>query len=329
MKKVISRRIEKTKPKISYPVLNLGEFYEKRNKILIVRDCGGLGDIFMHRMMFEDFQSLMPLAEIHFACPKVYHDALIDHPFLAKILDSRSVDSSKYIIRYNTSTICGRYESSIAPRSDLHRSDIWAKQCGINLKNHNMYLSLTDEEKQWGKNRIEKERTHPGPTVCISPISSTRNKDMSPEQLDGVIRGLKERGCNVVGLHNVPIKTFTQNNVPCINKVRIREWMAVIYAADYIISVDTATFHCAGGFEKPLVGMFTWADGLVYGKYFDFCLVQRHRAIDPTWTCGPCYNWHACPKTKDHLKPCVTEITSQMILEQVDKMFEKWPNIGR
>jgi hypothetical protein len=76
---------------------------------------------------------------------------------------------------------------------------------------------------------------------------------------------------------------------------------------------------------KPLVGVFTFADGTVYGRYFDFVLVQKHRNNDPEWTCGPCYNWGACPKTKSNPKPCLTEITVEMLLEGVDKMLEKWP----
>ena len=78
--------------------------------------------------------------------------------------------------------------------------------------------------------------------------------------------------------------------------------------------------------RKPLVGIFTFADGKVYGKHFDFFLVQRHRDDDPTWTCGPCYNWGMCPKTKRSPKPCLTELTADMMLEKADAMLEKWPN---
>jgi hypothetical protein len=85
----------------------------------------------------------------------------------------------------------------------------------------------------------------------------------------------------------------------------------------------------AGELKKPLVGVFTFADGKVYGRYYDFVLVQKHRD-NGDWDCGPCYNWGNCTKTEKVPKPCLTEITAEMIIEGVDKMFDKWPlsNIG-
>ena len=41
-------------------VLSLKDFNDKKNKILILRETGGLGDILMHWQMFEDFKSDMP-----------------------------------------------------------------------------------------------------------------------------------------------------------------------------------------------------------------------------------------------------------------------------
>jgi len=140
-----------------------------------------------------------------------------------------------------------------------------------------------------------------------------------------VIKGLHDRKCFAFGLHSSPIYPMLKKDVPVIHGVGMRQWLSVINQADYVVSVDTAVFHAAGGMKKPLVGIFTFADGKVYGKYFDFFLVQRHRDEDPTWTCGPCYNWGACPKTQQNPKPCLTEITAEMILERVDRMLEKWP----
>ena len=88
--------------------LSLRDFYHKRQKILILRSCGGLGDILMHRMIFEDLKNTVPDAEIHFACPWMYHDVVKDHPFIDKIIDSETVDITVFIITYNTSTGCGR-----------------------------------------------------------------------------------------------------------------------------------------------------------------------------------------------------------------------------
>lgn len=53
-KSPIRNRIEYKRPEQIRPTIGLRDFYNKRNKILVQRSCGGLGDIPMHRMMFED-----------------------------------------------------------------------------------------------------------------------------------------------------------------------------------------------------------------------------------------------------------------------------------
>lgn len=327
-RKIISANVQQYRPEKLTRTLSLQDFAERRNKILIIRSVGGLGDILMHRMIFEDFKRIMPDAEIHFCCPKYYHDALIDHPFIDKLLDSNNFEKNEYIVSYNTSTVCGRTEMKHAPFSGPHRSDIWANHCGLTLTSHNMHINLSKEEKEEGKRLIEKNRDRPGKTVAICPVSAMINKNLLDHQLLGLVEGLRNRGLSPFCLNNNHINVCYKNEIPLILENKIRYWMAVLNQADYVVSVDTASFHCAGGMKKPLVGIFTFADGEVYGKYFDFFLVQKHRNNDENWTCGPCYNWGCCPKTDKIPKPCLTEITTEMILAAVDNMLKKWPDVN-
>jgi ADP-heptose:LPS heptosyltransferase len=304
--------------------LNIKEFQEIKNKLLIIRNVGGLGDILMHRMLFEDFKKLCPEIEIHFACPKYYHSAVEDHPFVDKILTIEEIDRRKYLMSYNTSTICGRYEMKYAPFCDKHRSDIWAEHCGLTLTEHNMHIHLSEVEKIEGKYILEKKRDRPGKIVILSPISAMLNKNLTEEQIMGLVYNLRQKGYCVIGLHNTVIPCMLANDIPTIFDINLRQWLAVIHESDYVISVDTATFHAAGGMKKPLVGIFTFVDGITYGKYFDFFLVQKHRNLDTNWECGPCYEWGKCVKTLNTPKPCVTNITVEMILEKTEEMFKRW-----
>ena len=324
-RQLVRSRIERRRPEKIRRTLSLKDFYEKRNKILIVRGVGGLGDIMMHRMIFEDMHKLMPDVEIHFACPWQYHDAIKDHPLVKEVIDIKDIDKSRYIVSYTTTTACGRTEMKLAPLSGPHRSDIWAKHCGLELTCHDMHIRLTDEEKEDGRRLIESVRDREGPKVLVSPVSAMITKDLLDYQLLPLMEGLRDRGLYPFGLHDNPLLPLAKNDMPYIADTNLRQWLAIIDQSDYVVSVDTATFHAAGGMKKPLVGIFTFVDGKVYGKYFDFFLVQRHRDNDPTWTCGPCYNWGICPVTEDTPKPCLSEITPEMILDKVDLMLEKWP----
>jgi ADP-heptose:LPS heptosyltransferase len=149
-------------------------------------------------------------------------------------------------------------------------------------------------------------------------------KDLMDDQLVELAKELEQMGCFVYATHKEPIEILTKIGVDIVYGQKTRQWMSLVNATDYIISVDTATFHLAGGLKKPLTGIFTFADGKVYGKYYDFVLVQKHRD-DGDWDCGPCYTWYSCPKTGEFLKPCLTKLTIELIMDGIRRMFKRWP----
>ena len=158
--------------------------------------------------------------------------------------------------------------------------------------------------------------------VALAPVSKMQTKTLLPEQLKAVIEATRD--CNVFGLHTTEIKGLKELGLPTVSNISLDDWMYYIAAADYVISVDTAAFHMAGGLKKPLVGIFTFADGKAYGKYFDFILVQKHRD-NGNWDCGPCYKVGNCPKCSKGPKPCLTELKPEEISDGIRKMFQRWP----
>ena len=120
--------------------MSLRDFYNKRNNVLIIRDGGGIGDILMLRMMIEDFKILMPDVKLTVATTVNYHKILEDHPFINNIANSRDLNENDYMVSYNVTSACIRYEIKIAPYSDMHRSDIWAAHCGVKLTKHDIRI---------------------------------------------------------------------------------------------------------------------------------------------------------------------------------------------
>ena len=315
MSKVINL---KNKPK----TWSLREFNDRKNEILFYRSLGGLGDILMHRMVFEDFKKINPETKIYFACPPKYHDALIDHPYLDGVLDYQKISITDYLMWFNTSACCGRYETATAPYCDKHRSDIWAEFSGVKLTSHEMHIRMTEEELQFGRDAIKKVRNKEGPSIVICPISAMSSKNLTIQMLKDIANEPLLKDYFLFGLHAVPIEA----NIPTIHGVSTREWMSILSSVDYVISVDTAAFHFAGGIKKPLTGIFSWADGKIYGKYYPSAsIVQLHRDNYKELPCCPCYNYGSCPLTKEPVKPCLTNITHSMIMEQVNKMLINYP----
>lgn len=324
----IPPRLSGRKKDLKIHQLSLPEFDKLRNKVLIIRGTGGLGDILMHRMLFEDFKKLCSDIKITFAIPSNYFPAVIDHPFIDEVVDYRTVDPSDFLVTYVTTTACGRHENSVAPYADLHRSDIWAAHCGLRLISHEMHFRLSEEEKEFGREtlqKIEKNRK----IVLFSPISAMESKNLSLEQIHEVVEELEKKGFCVVILHTSCPENL-KNSIPVLSGLKTREFFAVIDACDAVISVDTGTFHAAGGFKKPLLGIYSWADGLVYGKWYDCVIVQKHRSYTPGWDCGPCFKWYDCPKCKTgHRKPCLTDLTAKDIITGFSKLLSRYPQLWK
>lgn len=298
-------------------VENLKQFLDKRYNVLVKRQKGGLGDIFMHRMIFEDMKKLLPRATLTFACPEQYHPAVIDHPFIDRVVDSGSADENDYGVHYNTSWICSDYELEHAPFNKKHRADIWADYCGVSLKTHNMNFVISEQEKD-DINKVLKENNINRPFVVVCPVTAMVSKNLDPHQILPVCERLKKLGFSVAFLHNRDLPEYGRT----LHFLNTRQFMALISVADMVVAADTAALHCAGGMGRPTVGVFGWADGKVYGKYYEnFFLVQKHREDDPEWQCGPCYNLNICPKCEvtKFRKPCITEINADFIWGGVDK----------
>jgi len=274
-------------------------------------------------MMFEDFKRVFPDCYLVYSCPNKFSHLAENHPFIDEYISSEEVNPSDYLCYYNITAFCNRYEMRLAPMGDKNRSDIWANHCGVLLTKHNMHLNLTDEQKNFGKKTLERLNVEGKPALLFCPNSAMLGKNLKGGQIKEVVSGLRDMGLFIYSTHSRHIDEFGEMEVPIVADISLRKWMGVVDAADYVISVDTAHFHLAGGLGKPMVGVFAWTDGKIYGKYYNFILVQKHRD-NGDWDCGPCYAWTACPKEKhDKRKPCIKEITSRMILDACEEMISK------
>ena len=311
----------------SHGKMTIRQFWAARNRILFWIPLGGLGDILMQRMLFDGARSVLPEAEIHVACVESYHDAVRDHPAVSALHPALGVDLSQYIVHYKTCvTPANRYENHHGLGCRLHRSDIWAMFCGFGLQGHSMNIRLDPSLLESCRARLRGSCRKPGmPVTILAPVSAVATKSLLPDQLEAVVEAAQET--NIFYSHKCRLPELERMGVDGLHGTGLREWMHLIASADYVVSVDTAAFHLAGGLGKPLVGIFTFANGKVYGKYYDFILVQRH-VDDGDWDCGPCYDYKSCPKTSGEIKPCLSELPAHSIAKAVRAMFERWPHGG-
>lgn len=315
------------------------EFYNKRNKVIIIRNSRGIGDILNCRMLFKEFKKIMPNMHLTFACFEDYFCLLKNHPYLDEVVSVDKVVKSDYMASYDISNCCIHYESREMGRNKKHRAEIWAEHCGINLENHDMDLPFISKEKiEDGFAALKSIRQNNKPTVFFSPIAFEKLRCLTDEQIVGTIRFLREKGLFVYSAHNTRLDKLEKHGFPVLIGKTLEDWMSYIHAADYVVTADTSTFHYAGGIKKPMTGIFTHVDGKLRGKFYDFVLVQKHRD-NGDWPCGgPCYNYLYCShpnctepvvgpnnqRSPHGMRPCLTEITVDEIKAGIEKMLQRW-----
>lgn len=308
------------------PQISLKQHQNRKNKVLIQRLTGGFGDAFMVRMLFEDLHRCYPELDFYYACPPKFLPAMDNHPFVKTICFSK-LNPYEYGIVFDITTPCCIHESKHCINNTLHRSDIWAKSLGVELKKHEMHFEVNCYEKTLVSQKIAKHNIHKLPVALIS-ISSTddnfgKSKSLTPELVYSLVQNLKMQEFFVVSIHDDKNLILSELDVLQFINITMEEWIALVDSVDLVASIDSATFHLAGGLKKPLMGIFTFVDGMIYGKYFDFVLVQKHHK-NGDWECGPCYNLFACKKCDTFPKPCLTELKNTDIKKGILACKEKW-----
>ena len=307
--------------------LSIKKFHEIRNNILFISDWGGLGDVIIHRMCFADVKKIIPEAKIHFCCLKQYFDIIIDHPMVDCLIEPDKLNKNDYLVFYQTDVkISNKYESHYGKKCNLNRSDIWALSCGYKIEDHDMYFKLDQGVISSYKNKLDNlKKNKEKPSIIFCPESAIKTKCLLPHQIDFIDDILSEYNVFLLAKN---IEKYKKYKFQSLGNTSIKDLMYYIASCDYVISVDSAPFHLAGGMRKPLLGIFTFANGKTYGKYYDFVLVQKHYE-NGNWECGPCYNYRSCSKTNSEIKPCLQEIGNDEIENGINSLFYKWPILNK
>lgn len=288
------------------------------NKILIYRRTGGLGDVVNTIPLFSEIKRLYPFLHITYAVPEIYHVIFKNNPNIDNLIDVKSINLNEYGYASDISSICGKYEMSMAPYVDKHRSDIWSELAlGLKLSNHDFDLYLKEEIK-------EKIKTKYGNSVKLGifPRSASSSKDLEDHKLIALINELKEMNYDP---YIIDFGTRLEH-IDCkiINNISIEELIYLINQLDYAISVDTGVFHICSICKIPTVGIFTWTDGKILSKYHsNIQIVQKHRDFEDGLKCCPCWNWCLCIHKQKGVANIPLECMRQISVESIINKFKK------
>ena len=312
-------------------VETIAQMNKKKHKIVVLRKWGGLGDIINTRPLFKTIKTLYPYLHITYAAPVDYHPVLEDSIYIDELINCKTVNLNEYGYKVDISSDCGKYESHRMPFVDKHRSDIWAEvSTGIKLIDHDFHFKLQDsitrECKDILKNTYQYD-TDREKKVAIFPKSASQAKDLTDEMIDELVFMVKNAGYHPVIIHNR--KTIKNKEVPFIKDITIKQLVHMVPLFDYIITVDTGSFHLCGALEIPTLGIFSWTDAKILGKYHPkFIYVQKHRDDPGGLECVPCWSWPMC-KYKQQGQPqlplkCIRDISVQEIYSKFMDLTNKY-----
>ena len=309
-------QVRKNKSEIDYK-----KFIKINKKILILRESGGYGDILNMRMIFQDLKDSYPDFEFDWALPHGYFAAAAQHPFVSKLVTHNQINYDDYLAVYNLTYSCTKYEWAKKKATDKNRADIWAEYIGAKLNKHEMFMPDYSNHKSKIIS-ILKSKGWDGNKKIISftPNSAIGSKNLLSFQVQKIKEMTRE--FFLVGHHNVPILNLSELEIPQVINLSLEESMCLISFSDYVISTDTGHLHCAGGYNIPTLGIFSYTNGQEIAKYYKKCvIVQKYDANNPEH-CGPCFNYSNCPVTNNTIKPCMQEITAEMIENGWKKVLE-------
>lgn len=315
-------RVYNLKPKESF--IGIKKYNSAKNKICVSRKCGGFGDILVARMIFEDIKNNYPEFEITFALPPIFHQVASNHQFIDKLEDCNQINFDDYISVYDITHTCSAYESSLRQKCDKHRSDIWAESIGIKLAYHNMHLpgfenyksKIYDNWKKLGWNENKK-------IIALTPKSAVQIRNLPDEMISYILKKFKRDDVFIFILNHIPIINFSE--IPYCRGANYLETMAILSFVDGLISTDTGTLHCAGGYQKPVLGIFNYTNGELISRYYNNTIVvQKTKNNDPNWNCGPCNDYSKCPfEIINHVLQCSKEINNKMLDEGISSFMQK------
>ena len=303
------------------------------NKILIKRSLGGIGDILVHRMIFEDLYNALNKnrkAEIDVAVQPHFIQLLIDHPYISQVLDINRVEESKYLHVVDTTNVAGTYEYwhishdySRKPWISLHRSDIWAeKAIGIQLKHHEGHINFFENEKK-EQNVWREENIGDSLALGLTTKTAARHKDWSIKNWQKLIEAINNEYPNIkifiFGASKIDLKgaAFVETDT-------FRKWMYLVALMDFIITPATGLFNLANLLHKPTISIFGNEDLRIFGKYFPESIsIQRRRDTNgEKWSHCPCWRSDVCAYGyEDGVPKCLRDIGVTEVMEAFRKLY--------
>ena len=311
------------------------------NNLLIIRKCGGLGDIIMQSLLFKEIKRRFPKSKITYAIPEQFMP-LYEHceSYIDHLVDVTTVEQKLYRFMAqgiydfigDISSSCAKYEvKSLKTKGfvDKERADIWAESIGLTLKtlhkNRNAKeescINLTSQEIGEAKKILKKDSR---PIIGFAPLSANIDRNYPYKNIQPLIDGLYRKGYRVILFHSHELK---YKNCEVMAKIDLRLLGALISQLSLMISTDTGPLHYAGILGVPVIGLFGVTDSKVRLSYYNAVPMQGKCIKDklPCWhmESTACRKIYSQGKINSSLEMKISSDTAACMYIEPDEIIKK------
>ena len=274
----------------------------KNGDNIIIKRLGGAGDVIWTLPVARQLKKLYPDCKITYWIAEHHFDLVKNNPYIDGVMSNptiKQLDPFNWILDYYESI--ERYNPAENEEAyDLHWKWAFNEEPKDDLMG-NIFLTETeikDAENVFGKNYI---------VVSMSSSNPKRTYFQMPIVIEKLI---EEHNCNIIvtgqGSFNVPEKPKIKN---MINKLNLRELLAIINNAKLVIAADSGNIHFAGQLGVKTIGLYSTAHATTRTKYY-----KNLEYIQSCEWCAPCLKL-AEPCAKDG--ECLSRINTDTVVNLI------------
>lgn len=229
----------------------------KINKVLVVREIGGIGDMLCITPSLYSLQRKYPNAEVTITVPQNYMN-IFENDF--KVVDLKKLNADDYDKVINLSSPCPAaiYESQSLPKVLFNRIEIFASKCQIRLETDKPIYTIKDDEKNEAKRVLNKYmnggnlvgiQLHTAETYRDYPYFPRVVKKLIQEKNVSAVLLFTDRDIDIVKIYGDSDKIISVN-------APLRLSVALMNECDVVISPDSAFVHYCAALNKPNIALF-------------------------------------------------------------------------
>ncbi len=282
-------------------VPHLRDIVSKGSRVLAIR-YGGLGDVLLTlpaiAAMREELGVRIDYSTSDALIRVVEHNEAIENVFGYHGWAGEDYDA---VVDFR------RYVEAASDSNSVHRSDLFARLVGVELKSYKMPYSVTDDEREEARSTVD------GDYVVVQASGSIPRRTPPKHRTVEIVRRLVEAGKRPVIVDNIRDEDYSIDGaVNLTGTLSIPKLFAIIESASCVVAGDSGVMHAAVAVETRTIGLFGAVDAKLRVKEQPHCTVIQ------------CNDWSGCPPCNDGQKMmcsnsdlCLDSVPIDLVVQEV------------